>query len=150
DNGDGIIPGYSGGAQTLPPRGEAGTPGILLKEPGGGRRHAAPYGSLPPTTVRLLANRPFLGGGPGGDLGAGGEAELGEDAFDVALGGAQGDDQFGGDLPVAQALGDQLGDLAFPGGQHAWGASRGGRMARGGRLFAQCVGDGLIKAEVGA
>src|SRR5215475_11322228 len=99
------------------------------------------------SAARLQA---LLGSGPGGDLGAGGEAEFGEDAFDVALGGAWGDDQFGGDLPVAQALGEQFGDLVFPGGQYAWGVSRGGRRARGGGLFAQCVGDGLIKAEIGA
>jgi len=31
-----------------------------------------------------------------------------------------GDDQFGGDLRVAQALGDQLADLAFPAGQRSY------------------------------
>src|SRR5215813_15381850 len=86
-----------------------------------------------------------VGSGPAGDLGAGGEAEFGEDVFDVALGGPWGDDQFGGDLLVTQALGDQGGDLAFPGGQYAWGAGRGGCRAQGCRLFAQCVGDGLIE-----
>src|SRR5215475_7379959 len=71
-----------------------------------------------PTPITLYPNhrsaarlQALLGSGPGGDLGAGGEAEFGEDAFDVALGGAWGDDQLGGDLLAGQALGDQLGDL---------------------------------------
>ena len=44
---------------------------------------------------------------PRGDLASGGEPQLGEDVLHVVLGGAFGDDQPLGDLPVGQALGDQ-------------------------------------------
>lgn len=92
-----------------------------------------------------------VGGGPGGDLGAGGEAEFGEDVFDVAFGGALGDDELGRYLLVAQSLGDEVGDLKFTAGQ--WGCvlgemSRGGGV--GGGLAVQGVGNGLIEAELDA
>src|SRR6266498_4237419 len=56
---------------------------------------------------------------PGGDLGARAHAELGEDVGDVERGGLGGDEEALGHLAVAQALGHQLGDLAFPGGERA-------------------------------
>src|SRR6476620_8751445 len=85
-----------------------------------------------PSRCWAARSRIVLSSGPGSDLSAGGEAGLGEDAFDVALGGAWGDNQLGSALLVAQALGDQPGDLAFPTGQHALGARVGGRWARSG------------------
>src|SRR5688572_13200711 len=57
------------------------------------------------------------GGDPGGDLGAGGEAELGEDVLDVVLGCAFGDVGFGGDLAVGEASGDEPGDLVLAAAQ---------------------------------
>lgn len=48
----------------------------------------------PPRSQLLLL------GDPGCDLGAGGEAELGEDVFDVGFCGALGNDQLGRDVPV--------------------------------------------------
>src|SRR5215471_8071620 len=58
---------------------------------------------------RLLVWR----GQPAGDLGAGVEAELVQNAADVALHGALRYEQAGPDLLVAQALGDQPCDLLF-------------------------------------
>ena len=55
----------------------------------------------------------------GGDRGARVQPRLGEDAVDVVLDGGYGDDEFGGDLGVALARGEQRGDLAFAGGQLA-------------------------------
>jgi hypothetical protein len=43
-----------------------------------------------------------VGGGPGGDLGARVQAELGQDVLDVVLRGAFGDVQGGGDLAIGQ------------------------------------------------
>jgi len=51
---------------------------------------------------------------PGGDLGSRIEAELVQDAADVAVDGALGDEQACPDLLVGQAVGDQLRDLGFP------------------------------------
>ena len=48
---------------------------------------------------------------PRADLAARGEPQLGEDVLDVVLGGALGDEQPLGDLPVGEALGHQCGDL---------------------------------------
>ena len=58
--------------------------------------------------------RPF-GGGPRGDLRARVEAELGEDALDVRINGALGDDQLFGNLAVGATLGNTHRDLAFAG-----------------------------------
>src|SRR5215470_8547871 len=52
-------------------------------------------------------------GHPAGDMGAGVEAELVQDAANVALDGTLGYEQAGTDLLVAQAVGDQPGDLLF-------------------------------------
>jgi hypothetical protein len=46
-------------------------------------------------------------------LGARVESEFGEDAFDMAIGGALGDDQALGDLTIRQPAFDQLSDLEF-------------------------------------
>jgi hypothetical protein len=46
-------------------------------------------------------------------LGARAESEFGEDAFDMAIGGALGDDQSLGNLTIRQAAFDQLGHLDF-------------------------------------
>src|SRR5688500_2234625 len=54
---------------------------------------------------------------PGGYLGAAAEAELAQDVVDVGFGGALGDDQSGGDVLVAQPLGDKVRDLLFAAGQ---------------------------------
>ena len=43
--------------------------------------------------------------------GPGSHAQLAEDVVDVGLGGALGDDEPGGDLAIAQSLGEQAGDL---------------------------------------
>src|ERR1700674_2380889 len=51
---------------------------------------------------------------PGGDLGAGVEPQLVQDAANVAANGALGYEQARSDLLVAQALGDQPCDLCFP------------------------------------
>ncbi len=59
-----------------------------------------------------IARQPALRG-PGGDLGARAEAELGQDVLDVVFGGAWGDDQGGGDVFVARSPGHEVGDLLF-------------------------------------
>src|SRR6202012_497814 len=48
---------------------------------------------------------------PGGQLGPGGEAQLGEDVLQVRVDRPLGQVQLLGDLPVAEAVGDQAGDL---------------------------------------
>src|SRR5437773_3809685 len=48
---------------------------------------------------------------PGGDLGPGAEAELVQDAADVAVDGALGDEQPRADLLVGQAVSDQPRDI---------------------------------------
>jgi hypothetical protein len=50
---------------------------------------------------------------PRGDLASPGEVQLGEDVLDVVLRGAFGDHEPFGDLPVGEALCDQLGDLSL-------------------------------------
>jgi hypothetical protein len=52
-------------------------------------------------------------GDPRSDLGSRGEAELGEDVLDMSLRRSPGDHKAGRDVPVAQAVRDQVGDLAF-------------------------------------
>jgi len=54
------------------------------------------------------------GSHPGSDLGAGVDAELVQDAADVAVHGALGDEQPRPDLLVGQALGDQPRDVGLP------------------------------------
>lgn len=53
----------------------------------------------------------------GGNVCAGGDAEFGEDAYDLGVGGAFGNDGVFGDLAVGQSFGDQVCDLAFPRGE---------------------------------
>jgi hypothetical protein len=50
---------------------------------------------------------------PGGDLGSRVKAELVQDAAEVAVDGALGDEQAGSDLPVGQAISDQPRDFGF-------------------------------------
>src|SRR5271165_2004200 len=66
-------------------------------------------------------------GGLGGQFGAGGDAELGEDVGQVHLDGAGGDEQPPGDGFVPQALAGQADDLQFGRGQA--GPARGGPFA---------------------
>ena len=54
---------------------------------------------------------------PGDQLDAGGDAQLGEDAGDVRVDGAGGDDQPPGDLAVGEALAGQRRDLLLAFGQ---------------------------------
>src|SRR5215472_3249204 len=58
-------------------------------------------------------------GGPGGDLAAVVEAELGEDVLDVVFRGAFGDVEQVGDLAVGEAAADQFGDFALAPGEAA-------------------------------
>src|SRR5688500_5574374 len=72
--------------------------------------------------------RPLLSAhDPGGDLGAGAEAELVQDVLDVAHGGVLGDDELGGDLAVGQAAGHESGDLGLARAERCGGACGGGR-----------------------
>lgn len=61
----------------------------------------------------------------GRDLSAGVEPEFGEGMFDVALRGALGDYEVCCDLPVGEALGNQVGDLTLTFGQNSSGAASG-------------------------
>jgi hypothetical protein len=74
-----------------------------------------------------------LPGCPRCDLAAVLEAELGEDVLDVVLGGALSDVEEVGDLPVGEAAGDQLGDLAFAPGQAAGLAALGASLQAAGQ-----------------
>lgn len=76
-------------------------------------------GSAPSTTGDMpsVVHLPLLVADPGSDLGAGGEAELGEDVLDVGLGGAGRDHEGLGNLLVTEALVDQFRDLALSTGQ---------------------------------
>lgn len=65
------------------------------------------------TTYSQHASSP-LPGGPGSDLRAVGQAELGEDVLDVGFDGTFGDVHQCRDLLVGQALGDVPGNLCFP------------------------------------
>jgi hypothetical protein len=68
-------------------------------------------------------------GGLGGQFGAGGDAELGEDVGQVHLDGAGGDEQPPGNGVVPQAFAGQAGDLQLRGSQA--GPARGGAFAAG-------------------
>src|SRR5438093_162588 len=59
-----------------------------------------------------------------GELGAGVEVELAEDAVDVGFDGADGEYEAFGDIAVGEAAGDELGDLGLPAGELL--AARGG------------------------
>src|ERR1700722_1220710 len=61
---------------------------------------------------------------PAGQLGPGGEAQLGEDVLDVRVDRALGEEKPPGDLPVAEAVGDQAGHLPFTPGEPAHRAAR--------------------------
>src|SRR5215831_3660176 len=67
---------------------------------------------------------------PGGDLGPRAEAELVQDAADVAVNGALGDEQARPDLSVGQAVGDQPRDLVFPLAERTGAGLAGGRGGR--------------------
>ena len=54
---------------------------------------------------------------PGGDLGTGGEAELGQHVADVFVDSALGDNEAMGDLAVGETLGAMGGNLALAGGE---------------------------------
>src|SRR5215469_15867511 len=79
-----------------------------------GRWFAACGESGLPVTCQCLAD-PGRGcsGGPGGDLAAVAEAELGEDVLDMVFRGSFGDVEQVGDLAVGEAASDQLGDFAL-------------------------------------
>src|SRR5437773_8895023 len=68
---------------------------------------------------------------PGGDLGPGAEAELVQDAADVAVDGALGDEQPRADLLVRQAVGDQSRDIRLTRTDRR-GRARAGRLPGGG------------------
>jgi len=70
--------------------------------------------SRPSLNSALKRWRRLMCGGPAGDLGAGVESQLIKDVQDMRFGGALGDDQPGGNLPVTQSLGDQCRDLLLP------------------------------------
>lgn len=70
-----------------------------------------------PVGAWLRGRRSGLGGfrsGPGSDLAAGLEAQLGQDVLDMVLGGSFGDVQNLGDLAVGEPPGDQPRDLVAP------------------------------------
>jgi len=73
--------------------------------------------------AELVGGRAALAGGaqPPGELGAGGDAELGVYPAQVRVDGAGGQVQLFGDLFVRQAGRDQFGDPPLPGGQPAGG-----------------------------
>ena len=70
----------------------------------------------------------------------------------MVLGGPLRDHQLGGDLPVAAAPGDQVGDLQFPGRQRCrLGCGRCQRLLL--RLFRrllQCAGEDILGGQVAA
>src|SRR5215470_9669216 len=68
-----------------------------------------------------------------GELGPAVDAKLAEDLAQVVLDSTGANEQPGGDLPVAQVLGDQPGDLLLLRGEHLWGsgATRAGPLAGG-------------------
>lgn len=78
---------------------------------------------------RTTPSSPLARGEPGRDLRAGGELQLRQDVLDVLIGGSRGDHQALGDMPVAQPLRDEAGDLGLPPGQHT-----GRRTGGGGRI----------------
>lgn len=58
-----------------------------------------------------------LVGDPGGDPGAGLEAELGHHVLEVLADGLLGNGELGRDLPIGESARDQAGDLGFAPGQ---------------------------------
>src|SRR6516162_1810757 len=79
-------------------------------------------GDLAGAGVRTRAGGAWSGGTGAGhavahELGAGGDAQLGEDLPEVVVDGARAEVQLRCDLLVGQALGDQPGDLQFLRGQ---------------------------------
>src|ERR1700684_444164 len=67
---------------------------------------------------------PALLAAPAGELGPRGEAQLGEDVLDVRVDRALGEEEPPGDLPVAEAVGDQAGDLPLAPGERPRRAAR--------------------------
>src|SRR5256885_15451409 len=78
----------------------------------------------------MLCSRALMPRDPAGDLGPGVEAELVEDAADVAVHGALGNEQACPDLLVAQALGDQPSHVGLPPPEPAKGAVAGAAGSR--------------------
>src|SRR5262245_48129497 len=86
------------------------------------------------------------GGGGGGELCSGGDAQLGEDVAQVRLHGALGDEQPADDLGVGEDVGDEPDDLQLGGGE---------AVPAVGRAFASSpsalgVGDGIVERQLRA
>src|SRR2546421_12433685 len=79
----------------------------------------------------MLCSRALMPRDPAGDLGPGVEAELVQDAADVAVHGALGNEQACPDLLVAQAFGDQPSHVGLPPPEPAKGAVAGLAGSRG-------------------
>src|SRR5262245_24296505 len=75
-----------------------------------GDTQATPAEGSENAVERLRADRPT---GPGRDLGAAREGELGEDVGDVTVDGSLRDDEPSADLAVGLTTGDEVGDLAL-------------------------------------
>jgi hypothetical protein len=106
------------------PRGEASARG----------GHAGSGNGVPEVRIAgLAAGRRHRGGDDRGHLGPAGAAELAQYPADVRVDGSLGDGEPGGDLPVGQAVGDQLRNLVLPCGQ---------RQPAGGGWFPLAVGGG--------
>ena len=73
--------------------------------------------------VLTLGRATASGGVPCGYLGAGVQAEFGQDVLDVVFGGALGYVEGGADLPVGEPAGHETGDLALAAGQRPGGES---------------------------
>src|SRR5215471_10287447 len=82
-----------------------------------------------------------------GRLGAGGDAELGEDLVQVIFDGPRADKQLPGDLPVGRPAGGQPGDLQLLGGELG---ERGGVAAAGGLAAGAQLGPGAAGPPGGA
>src|SRR5580658_9703148 len=80
----------------------------------------------------------------GGELGAGGDIELGEDAVQVRADGAVGEVELLADLPVSQPVGGHLGDLQFLRGELITcpGHPRTAVLTRGTQLLARAFPPG--------
>ena len=72
---------------------------------------------------RLSCGLRLQAGVPCGYLGAGVQAEFGQDVLDVVFGGALGYVEGGADLPVGEPAGHEPGDLALAAGQRPGGES---------------------------
>src|SRR5690242_13806377 len=128
-----------------------------------GPRPAASCSASSSTVIRTLivllagSGRAGVGGGRQGDhqdrhLGPGDAPELAHDLVHVAFDGAGRDRQPFGDLPVAQALGDEGSDLVLAPAERAQRARASLGAARRGpigplRPLAEGVGDGLVLGE---